>query len=579
MNLSVNVSAGGNTSGSGHLLDRQSHLPELSPGKGHLVKEERLPAELLILNRFGIGYPYLKASWRISRKFNIPPFEVLTASGVISEQIWIEAQGLLAKEKARARRKSKIRQSLMHNAINRLGLENPGYSAAHTFTSFQGLSVLLACLGLGYLALSDFHLFAFSGILFLTGFYLLNIMMRGMLLADYDDSANGSNSIIPINDRNLPVYSVLVALYKEPGQVRGLTEHLWKLNWPKEKLDIKLVCEADDLETISAIMNEGLPDCFDLVLVPPTSPRTKPKALNYALPLAHGQFLVLYDAEDRPSPDQLREAYGRFVTGDQTVACLQAPLHIHNHSQNWLCRMFAIEYLTLFNGILPVLAKWRVPLPLGGTSNHFRTEILREVGAWDPFNVTEDADLGTRLFREGYRCETITLPTYEEAPSQFLPWLRQRTRWIKGWMQTILVHNRNPIRFARDLGFKNALAFHLFLTSLVISVLIHPFFLFLSAYQLANLTFTHHSQLDTLLLGTSVFNLVGGYTTYGLLALAVLKTAKSTRFALYLLTLPAYWFIISIAGWRALAHLIVKPHMWEKTPHGLANAEFGLTLR
>ncbi|MGI9353291.1 MAG: glycosyltransferase family 2 protein [Rhizobiaceae bacterium] len=497
---------------------------------------------------------------------------------MISEKIWIEAQGLLAQEKARARRSYKLRRSLMHNAINHLRTANPKYSAARTFTVYQAVGVLLACICIGFLSFTNFNLLAFSGTLILTGFYLANILMRGLLLAEFDESTIKSKSIIPAHESNLPVYSILVALYQEPEQISGLTEHLWKLNWPKEKLDIKLVCEADDLETIYAIKNEGLPDCFDLVLVPPTAPRTKPKALNYALPLAHGQFLVLYDAEDRPEPDQLREAYGRFVTGDREIACLQAPLHIHNDNQNWLCQMFAIEYLTLFNGILPVLAKWRVPLPLGGTSNHFKTEILRKVGAWDPFNVTEDADLGIRLYREGYRCETLSMPTYEEAPSQILPWLRQRTRWIKGWMQTILVHNRNPIEFSRNLGIKKTLAFHLFLTSLVISVLIHPIFLFLSIYQVVNLTFTNHSPFDTFLLGTSVFNLVGGYTTYALLAFAVLKTLKTTRSARYLVTLPVYWLIISIAGWRAVVHLIVKPHKWEKTPHGLANTEFGLTV-
>ncbi|MEM7216113.1 MAG: glycosyltransferase family 2 protein, partial [Pseudomonadota bacterium] len=535
----------------------------------------RLPAELLILNRFGIGLPYLKAAWSISCRYGIPPFEILIAGGVISEEIWLESQGLLAREKARARRKSRTRILLLDSAINKLRDDRPEYSAEQTLTSGQAFAIFCGSFVLCYLFATEFQLAILVSILCLTVFYASNILMRGLLLADYDRDLAKVQSLQPIEDHKLPVYTVLVALYNEPRQIRDLVEHLWNLNWPKHKLDIKLVCEADDLETIAAIKTENLPQCFDLVMVPPVSPRTKPKALNYALPLAHGKYLVLYDAEDQPSPDQLREAYNRFLVSDADVACLQAPLYIHNHRQNWLCRMFAIEYLTLFNGILPVLAKWRVPFPLGGTSNHFRTDILRKVGAWDPYNVTEDADLGVRLFREGYRSETISLPTYEEAPPNLYPWLKQRTRWIKGWMQTILVHNRSPVAFFRDLGLRNGLAFHLFLTSIVISVIIHPIFLFLAIQQIANLPIITPNGIDTLILGTSIFNLVGGYTTYGLLAYAVLKTSGHQSYSGFILTIPFYWLLISVAGWRAIFHLIVKPHMWEKTPHGLSNTKFG----
>ncbi|MEM9332952.1 MAG: glycosyltransferase family 2 protein, partial [Pseudomonadota bacterium] len=541
-------------------------------------RTSNLPLELLVLNRYGIGYPYLKAAWGISRKYDIPASEVLIEAGILSEPLWQEAQSLLAREKAKSRTNFKARRVLLNGAINALRMTKPAYSAARTFTRPQLAFLCLGTLSFLCLGIASFNYFVFSFALFLTIFYTANILMRGMLLADYEKGIQKTGSLVEFDEANLPVYTVLVALYEETAQVRPLTQHLWNLNWPKAKLDIKLVCEADDLETVAAVKDEQLPDCFDLVLVPPSKPRTKPKALNYALPMAHGSFLVLYDAEDRPDPNQLREAYCRFVTSPPEVACLQAPLKIHNDSQSWLSRMFAIEYLTLFQGILPILARWQVPLPLGGTSNHFRTNVLRSVGAWDPFNVTEDADLGIRLFREGYRSETISSPTYEEAPSEWMPWLRQRTRWIKGWMQTILVHNRNPISFYRDVGLKNTIAFHLFLTSLVASVLIHPFFVAAFFYQLINLPFIMYDGIDTLIFGTSVFNLVGGYTTYGLLAYAVVSANGFRRFATSILTLPIYWFLISIAGWRAFVHLIVKPHIWEKTPHGLARAKFSLTV-
>jgi len=195
---------------------------------------------------------------------------------------------------------------------------------------------------------------------------------------------------------------------------------------------------------------------------------------------------------------------------------------------------------------------------------------LKSIGAWDPYNVTEDADLGIRLFREGYRSATITLPTYEEAPPQLWPWVKQRTRWLKGWMQTVLVHSRNPFHFFSDIGFKNTIAFHLLMTSIIISALIHPFFIAIFTWQAFSWGSAASSGVDGLLIATSVFNLVGGYTTYALLAYAVLKNSRYNACSKLLFTLPIYWLLISFAGWRALIHLIVKPHEWEKTPHGLA---------
>lgn len=530
----------------------------------------RLPAELLILNRYGIGYPYLNAAWKISQRYQIPPFEILIKSKVISLEIWLDAQAQLARERERVIAKRKLEALLLNQSINNLSNVLPHYSAKKTFTKWQFIFIALCiCSSIFFIYLS--HQLALFGILMiLTLFYLAGIILRGLLLASFQPPITPTREIIAVRDDDLPIYSVLVALYKEANQVEHLTHSLWQLDWPKHKLDIKLICEADDHETIAAITDAKLPSCFDLILVPYAQPRTKPKALNFALPLCKGEYLVLYDAEDQPSPGQLREAYLNFQRGDEGLACLQAPLHINNQKQNWLTAMFAIEYVTLFNGILPVLAKWKVPLPLGGTSNHFKTDILKSIGAWDPYNVTEDADLGIRLFREGYRSSTITLPTFEEAPPHIWPWIKQRTRWIKGWMQTVMVHSRNPIHFLGDVGMKSNLAFHLIMTSIILSALIHPFFLVLSIWQILNLGVLTSTSFDGLIIATSVFNLVGGYTTYGLLAYAVLQNSRYMHYSRLLFTLPAYWFLISIAGWRALVHLIVKPHEWEKTPHGLA---------
>jgi cellulose synthase/poly-beta-1,6-N-acetylglucosamine synthase-like glycosyltransferase len=233
-------------------------------------------------------------------------------------------------------------------------------------------------------------------------------------------------------DACLPAYTVIVALYREVAAVEQLIASLDALDWPPEKLDIKLVLEADDGATRAALkaMRLGLP--YELVIAPDIGPRTKPKALNIALPFARGVFVTVFDAEDRPESDQLRRAFEAFLSHDERLACVQAQLTIDNTKDNWLTRMFTAEYAGLFDVLLPGLASHRLPLPLGGSSNHFRTAVLREAGGWDPYNVTEDADLGMRLARLGYVSSVIASTTYEEAPAQFSAWLKQRRRWFQG---------------------------------------------------------------------------------------------------------------------------------------------------
>ena len=544
----------------------------VSPNSDSLEKADgqaNLPSELLILNRFGIQQNQMLAALKLAHKYKISASEVLIRANIITPNIWHEAQQMLFAEQERAKQKRFMRENLLLDAVHGLKENLPEYSAFRTFTIWQ---IAFGAFFITAIALAtnfQISLLLLIGIILITLFYTGGVLMRGLMLASFQYRQVSEQALINMDNNALPTYSLLIALYKESGQIDGLTKALQHIEWPKHKLDIKLICEEDDVETISAIRAAKLPSYFDLIIVPEAQPRTKPKALNFALPLCQGEYAVLYDAEDRPSPLQLREAYAKFMTESDDLMCLQAPLEIHNANQSWLSRMFAIEYITLFNGILPVLAKWKVPIPLGGTSNHFKIDKLREIGAWDPFNVTEDADLGIRIYRHGYRCSTLSLPTYEEAPPEFTPWVKQRTRWLKGWMQTILVHNRNPARLIKEMGIRNALAFHLFLTSIVISVMIHPVFLYLSLQQLFYLPSSTYSGIDSIFILTSIFNLVGGYTTYGLLAYAVLQATDNGRYSKSLLLLPFYWLIISLAGWRAFIHLLYKPHVWEKTPHGL----------
>ena len=227
----------------------------------------------------------------------------------------------------------------------------------------------------------------------------------------------------PPADRDLPVYTIIVALYREANAVQTLIASLRAIAYPPEKLDIKLVLEADDHETWEVLRWLNLVAPFEIIVAPGAGPQTKPKALNIALPFAKGTFTVVYDAEDRPEPDQLRRAVEMFVASEKDVACVQARLTIDNTDDGWLARMFTAEYAAQFDLFLPGLARMGLPLPLGGSSNHFRTDVLRGVGAWDAYNVTEDADLGMRLARFGYRSVMLDSSTYEEAPAKFVPWI------------------------------------------------------------------------------------------------------------------------------------------------------------
>jgi cellulose synthase/poly-beta-1,6-N-acetylglucosamine synthase-like glycosyltransferase len=370
------------------------------------------------------------------------------------------------------------------------------------------------------------------------------------------------------SDQWLPVYSIIVALYREGATVGGLVAALRELDYPLEKLDVKLVVEPDDEETRIALSRLNLGPPFEVVVAPSAGPRTKPKALNAALQFVRGKFVAVFDAEDRPEPEQLRLAIEAFVAGDERLACVQARLTIDNTGDSWLTRLFTAEYAGLFDVFLPGLSAWRLPLPLGGSSNHFRTDVLRQVGAWDPYNVTEDADLGMRLARFGYDTAIIPSTTYEEAPSRFDPWLRQRTRWFKGWLQTWLVHMRSPRRLARQLGPCGFAVFQLLVGGGVLAALIHGLLAARLAWTLA--TQSLDDDAVRLWLGLDATMLLIGYAVSVALGLIGLARRRLLGCAWVLLLMPVYWLMLSLAAWRALFQLLRDPYRWEKTEHGLA---------
>lgn len=366
----------------------------------------------------------------------------------------------------------------------------------------------------------------------------------------------------------LPRYSLLIPLYDEAAVVPDLITAIERIDYPADKLEVFLILEDIDRITRAAVDAQRMPPYISVVIVPDGQPRTKPRALNYALRRATGNLVVVYDAEDMPEPDQLRRAAAR-LAANPAVACLQARLNVINDGETWITRQFAIEYTALFDCMLPTLEHFNLPVPLGGTSNHFSRAVLQQVGGWDPFNVTEDADLGIRLARKGYRVQVLTSTTWEEAPPTYRAWRNQRTRWLKGWMQTYLVHMRRPLTTARDLGWLRFFGLQVLMGGLILSALVHPWFYAAAIWEaiagpwiiLAPGPVSHAIGMIALT------NLVLGYVTG--VALGAIAVAGRGRYwlALSALLMPIYWLLISLAAYRALYQLATTPYGWEKTPH------------
>lgn len=453
----------------------------------------------------------------------------------------------------------------VREAVTRLFDTAPQFSARVTLWGAQGFyaGILATALAFG-LVLTP--LAVGNGLhAFLSLFYCAALLVRAAAILGPGAPATVAPAA---EETDLPVYTVMVALYRESAVAAQLVEALGRLDWPASRLDIKLVCEAGDFETIAALKALPLGPAFEIVEVPAMLPVTKPKALSYALAGARGEFTVIYDAEDRPHPGQLREAWRRFRSGPETLACLQAPLHIANGRESAFSALFSLEYAALFRSLLPMLARAELPLPLGGTSNHFRTDVLKAVGGWDPFNVTEDADMGLRLHRLGYRSGVLSLPTVEDAPASLPVWLNQRTRWYKGWMQTWLVVMRAPLTLFREIGVAASLTFHLLIGGMILSSLAHPLAILLVVNALQDLFGGRTpTGMDRAFLAIDLFNVLGSYWIFRQMGMRRMTQQERRAIGWRQLALPLYWLALSFAAWRALPDLVTKPFFWSKTPH------------
>lgn len=448
-------------------------------------------------------------------------------------------------------------------------------SALITFTRWQKMLLLflgaLIAVGLLFNALLTAQIL----VAILSLIYFIDVVFNFFLilksLHSPPEITSSAEEIAALDVKKLPVYSILCPLYREAHVLPHFLSAIEKLDWPKEKLDVLLLFEADDAESLQAIKKIKFPEYIRTIIVPDSQPKTKPKACNYGLSLARGEYVVIFDAEDIPDPLQLKKAYLGFKKVGPKVRCLQAKLNYYNPHQNWLTRFFTAEYSLWFDVILTGLQTIETTIPLGGTSNHFRTRDLLEIEGWDPFNVTEDCDLGIRLFKKGYKTAIIDSTTLEEANSNVKNWIRQRSRWIKGYMQTYLIHMRDPIDFAKENGI-HALFFQLTIGGKLAFILINPFLWVMTAlYFLWNPYFgpTIESLYPSLVFYMAAVSLVFGNFMY--IYYYMIGCAKREHWTLikWVYLVPVYWLMVSFAAFVALYQLIVKPHYWEKTVHGL----------
>ncbi|MFH1354225.1 MAG: glycosyltransferase [bacterium] len=497
---------------------------------------------------------------------------------MVKEAIWLKLRGLsplsvVDKDQPRQAGNGvlyKDKKFITHNFLP------SNQSAFKRFNRQQILILLLFFAGLLVAFLANWQLALVSLVGIISLVYLLDVIFMFLLsiksLATSPEISIGRGEMDVLVDEHLPVYSILCPLYKEPEVVEQFVKAMMEIDWPADKLDVQLLVEEDDNLTKKVINQMRLPAHIKVRVVPDGQPKTKPKACNYGLAYARGDYVVIFDAEDIPERDQLKKAYLAFQKVDPEVVCMQARLDYYNARQNLLTCLFAAEYNLWFGVVLPGLYALHAPIPLGGTSNHFRREVLNELSGWDPFNVTEDCDLGIRLFSLGYRTAIIDSSTHEEANSQLGNWLRQRSRWIKGYAQTQLVAWRDIDAIVQQ-GWDKFLIFILVFVHKVFSLFVNPIFWLLTlGYFLEPRLIEPVTKL--LFSGPigyigSFTMIVGNFLYFYSHMLAAIKT-KQWWMVKYTFVIPFYWLLMSVAGWYGMWQLIVKPHYWEKTRHGLS---------
>lgn len=496
------------------------------------------------------------------------PIEQVLATRAEMERFWRDIYG----------------SEMLHESVSKLADEQPHNSALQTFTRMQvgGFVLAVICVAIG-LTFQFWATLLTINLIVQLFYFVMSIFKFTVILVGSRRGAQfryTPEDLAAIDERELPVYTILVPMYREAQVVPHLLHNLERLDYPKAKLDVRLLIEEDDDEMRAILSEMNLPPYYTVLVVPDGMPKTKPKACNYGLIRARGEYVVIYDAEDQPDPDQLKKVFLTFRQCPDEYACIQAKLNYFNSDQNMLTRWFTQEYSMWFELLLPGIMQLNVPIPLGGTSNHFKMSVLKELGAWDPYNVTEDADLGIRLYKHGYKTAIVDSRTWEEANSRTGNWIRQRSRWFKGYLQTWLVHMRNPVQLVREIGFKGFIGFQVMILATPMLPLLNPIFWLMLVlwfgFQVGIIReffpgFIYYLASFEFYVGNFLFifsNVAGVYWVIHELENRG-DRIFSYKLVRYAILTPIYWVLMSIAAIKAAWQLITKPFYWEKTEHGL----------
>ena len=374
--------------------------------------------------------------------------------------------------------------------------------------------------------------------------------------------------LLKIKKKDLPIYTIIIPLYREENVIKQIKKAMMSIDYPKEKLDIIITLEEYDNYTREAIEENKMPKYFRRLILPNVNPKTKPKALNVAIREAKGEFIVIYDAEIVPDKNQLKKAYLAFKNHPE-ISVFQTRLDHYNVKQNILTNLFNAEFSFYYDLFLPGLQKFNLPIPLSGHSTHFRKEAIISVGAWDPYNVAEDCEIGIRLQRHGYKVDILDSFSKEEATSTLSGWIKQRTRWMKGFIQTSIVHMRYPIKFKNQIGgWINFIGFFFAVPGTVIINILNLLYWVLLIIWLITKAPIISSSFPKPILYISFITFLAGNLMFTYLNLAGVYRRNKFAVVKYCILSPIYWILLSFATSRALIQFIFSPHSWEKTVHG-----------